>query len=383
MKKLIIKNGTCVFEDRTETVDLLIEDGKIADIGYFDSGDAEIINAENRYVLPGFVEIHSHGCGGYDFGDLTKEAFLKAAECYKAHGATTVLPTTVSCSDEDLIKLFDLFREIKDDAPITYDGLHLEGPYLSMEMKGAQNPAYVRSPDKESVKRLSDNSDIIKMITAAPEIEGVEYLAKEMNKAGVVLSAGHSAATAEDMIKAFELGFKHVTHMYCATTSNRKIGQTVYSGIVEAAYLLDGMYVELIGDGKHIPKETMQLALKIKGAGHINLTTDSMRAAGTDLKESYLGAISPEGRVIIEEGVAKLPDRSSYAGSIATSDMMLKNAVLNYDIPLVSAVTMLSLTPATIVGLEDRKGSLAKGKDSDIVIADKEFNISRVLTCKQ
>ena len=221
------------------------------------------------------------------------------------------------------------------------------------------------------------------MITAAPEIEGADFLAEQMAKAGIVLSVGHSAATAKDIIKAFDMGYRHVTHMYCATTPNRKIGQAVSSGIVEAAYLLDGMYVELIGDGKHIPKETMQLALKIKGSGHINLTTDSMRAAGTDLKESYLGAISPDNRVIIEEGVAKLPDRSSYAGSIATSDMMLKNAVMNYDIPLVDAVNMLALTPATIVGIENKKGSLAKDKDADIVITDKQFNVLRVLTCKE
>jgi len=381
--KRIIKNGICVFKDRTEKTDLLIDDGKIAGVGHFDEAEAEVIDAKGGYVLPGFVEIHTHGCGGYDFGDLTKEAFVKAAECYKEHGATTVLPTTVSCSDEDLIKLFDLFREIKENTLITLPGLHLEGPYLSMEMKGAQNPAFVRSPDERSVKRLTDNSDIIRMITAAPEIEGADYLAEQMAKAGIVLSVGHSAATAKDMTDAFDKGFRHVTHIYCATTSNRKIGQTVYSGIVEAAYLLDGMYVELIGDGKHIPKETMQLALKIKGSDHINLTTDSMRAAGTDLKESYLGAISPDNRVIIEEGVAKLPDRSSYAGSIATSDMMLRNAVLNYDIPLIDAVNMLSLTPATIVGIEDRKGSLDKGKDADIVITDKKFNILKVLTCKE
>lgn len=381
--KRLIKNGICVFADRTEKTDLLTENGKIVGIGSFDETDAEIIDAKGGYLLPGFVEIHTHGCGGYDFGDLTEEAFIKSAECYKKHGATTVLPTTVSCSDEDLIKLFELFRKIRDNTAITLPGLHLEGPYLSMEMKGAQNPAYVRCPDRESVKRLTDNADIIRMITAAPEIEGADFLAEQMAKAGIVLSVGHSAATAKDIIKAFDMGYRHVTHMYCATTSNRKIGQTVYSGIVEAAYLLDGMYVELIGDGKHIPKETMQLALKIKGSGHINLTTDSMRAAGTDLKESYLGAISPDNRVIIEEGVAKLPDRSSYAGSIATSDMMLKNAVMNYDIPLVDAVNMLALTPATIVGIENKKGSLAKDKDADIVITDKQFNVLRVLTCKE
>lgn len=383
MARLIIRGGNAVFKDGIRRCDILTENGRIVDTDCKGDRDAQVIDATGCYLLPGFVEIHTHGCGGYDFGDLSEEAFIKTAECYKAHGTTTVLPTTVSCSDNDLEKLFSLFRSVKDRVCISFAGIHLEGPYLSMEMKGAQNPAFVRTPDRRSVKRITDNADIIKMITAAPEIEGADYLAKEAGRAGIVLSIGHSAATAEEVARAFDLGFCHVTHMYCATTSNRKLGQTVYSGIVEAAYLNDGMYVELIGDGKHIPKETMQLALKIKGADRINLTGDSMRAAGTDLKESYLGAIAPENRVIIEEGVAKLPDRSSYAGSIATSDMILRKMVFDYGISITDAVTMLSLTPARMVGLDRTKGSLEVGKDADILILDKDLNIKRVITNKQ
>lgn len=371
-----------VFPDCVRVCDLLVENGRIVDIDFKGSHDCPVFEAKDRFVLPGFVEIHTHGCGGHDFGDLTEEAFLEAAECYLAHGTTTVLPTTVSCSDEDLTKLFDLFRKVKDTAAVEYPALHLEGPYLNMEMKGAQNPAYIRTPDADFIKKITDNADIIKLITVSPEIEGADLLTEECKRAGIVLSVGHSAATAEQTLKAFRSGFSHVTHMYCATTSNRKIGQTVYSGIVEAAYLCDEAFVELIGDGKHVPKETMQLALKVKGADRINLTTDSMRAAGTDLRESYLGAISPDNRVIIEDGVAKLPDRSSYAGSIATSDMMLKNAVLNYDIPLVDAVKMLSLTPARIVGIDNRKGSLEVSKDADILITDEKFNIEKIFVGK-
>ena len=382
MNRYIIKGGTVVFPEGKRVSDILVENGKIADTEYTGDCNCPIIDAAGKYVVPGFVEIHTHGCGGYDFGDLSEEAFLKSAECYKAHGTTTVLPTTVSCSDEDLERLFSLFRRVKNKAVINFAALHLEGPYISMDMKGAQNPKHIRTPDKDSVKRITDNADIIRMVTAAPEIEGADYLAHEAAKAGIVLSVGHSSATAQQTILAFDMGFTHVTHMYCATTSNRKIDQTVYSGIVEAAYLTDQMYIELIGDGKHIPKETMRLALKIKGADKINLTSDSMRAAGTDLTESYLGAVSPDNRVIIEEGVAKLPDRSSYAGSIATSDMMLRNAVLNYDIDLVDAVRMLSLTPAKIVRLDDRKGSIENDKDADILILDSHLNIEQVLTCK-
>lgn len=382
MKDYLIKGGQVVFSDGIRVCNILVRDGKIADTDYKGKVDLPTIDAEGRYVTPGFVEIHTHGCGGYDFGDLTEEAFLHSAECYKSHGTTTVMPTTVSCSDEDLEKLFDLFRKVANMAVIHFAGLHLEGPYLSMDMKGAQNPRYIRTPEKDFIKKITDNADVVKMITAAPEIEGVELLAREATKAGIVLSIGHSAATAEQTKNAEEIGFSHVTHMYCGTTTNRKIGQTVYSGIVEAAYLSDSMYVELIGDGKHIAKETMQLALKIKGADKINLTSDSMRAAGTDLTESYLGAISPDNRVIIEDGVAKLPDRSSYAGSIATSDMILRKMVQDYELSLVDTVKMLSLTPARIVGLDKTKGSIEIGKDADIVILSKDLEIEKVFTAK-
>jgi len=148
------------------------------------------------------------------------------------------------------------------------------------------------------------------------------------------------------------------------------ISQTMYGGF------------GIIADGHHVPVEVLKLALKIKGADNINLTSDAMRAAGTDAIESYLGSICPENRVIIDDGVAKLPDKSFYAGSIATGDRMLKNAVLNYGIPLEEAVRMLTLTPAEMIGVSDRKGRIKEGMDSDIVIWEKDFSISDVLTTK-
>ena len=148
--------------------------------------------------------------------------------------------------------------------------------------------------------------------------------------------------------------------------------------MVEAAYLTDGMSVELIGDGRHIPRETMQAVLKIKGVDRVALVTDAMRAAGTDATESYLGAPLPENRVIIEDGVAKLPDRSFYAGSIATADRMFRVAVRDYGIPAETASRMLSATPANIAGLDGRKGSIAKGKDADLVLMDADLNVTQV-----
>ena len=153
MKDYIVKGAKVVFSESTKVCNILVKNGKITDTDYRGSEDLEVIDATDKYLLPGFVEIHTHGCGGYDFGDLTEEAFIKSAECYRAHGTTTVLPTTVSCSDEDMEKLFDLFRKVSKDAIVCFAGLHLEGPYLSMEMKGAQNPNFIRIPERVSLKK--------------------------------------------------------------------------------------------------------------------------------------------------------------------------------------------------------------------------------------
>ncbi len=381
--RALIKNITAVLKDKTAVCDILVADGKILEIGEnIEDTAALTIDGTDKILTPGFVELHSHGCGGYDFLDNTPEAFRAMADCYLSHGTTSVLPTAVSCSKAALIRLAEIFEIEKENSPVNLLGLHLEGPFLSMEMKGAQSPDFVRLPSRREVDELYEAAGSnLKMITVAPEIGGdMDYLIDAANKNGTVLSIGHSEATAAEVIEAHKKGFRRITHMYSATTTNRKIGQTVYSGIVEAAYLLDNMFVELIGDGKHIPKETMQLALKIKGADHVTLTSDSMRAAGTDVTESYLGEIRPENRVIIEEGVAKLPDRSFYAGSIATGDKMLKNAVQNYGINIVDAVKMLCTTPAAVIG-NGEIGVIAEGKAADLLIFDKDLNLETVF-CK-
>ena len=192
------------------------------------------------------------------------------------------------------------------------------------------------------------------------------------------MSVGHSDAIAAEVFRAYEMGFCYVTHLYCSTPGVRKINQVVYAGIPEAALLIDDMSVELIGDGKHIPKEVMQMVIKVKGVDHVTLITDAMRAAGTDVGESYLGKISPENRVIVEDGVAKLPDRSSFAGSIATMDRVLQNSVLNYKISLTDAVKMISTVPARKFGLS-KKGIIKIGNDADLVLTDRNLNVQEVV----
>lgn len=378
-RKFII-GGTVVSEDTCGDAVIVIENGSVADILPPDSAkleNGEVIDASGMYVMPGFVEIHAHGGGGFDFMDASLNAFEEIAQTHLKHGTTSILPTTVACSIESMEKLFDIYRKVKDISKINLLGLHLEGPFISYEMKGAQNPAFVREPTKPEVDRLIDkNGDIIRMCTAAPELDGIEYMAKRMTDKDITLSIGHSNGICADARRARELGFTHMTHLYSNTPSVRKINQVVYAGLLEAAYLYD-FDIELIGDGHHVAKEVLELALKIKGADKINLTSDAMRAAGTDVNESYLGEIAPENRVIIEDGVAKLPDRSFFAGSIATGDIMLKWAVNTCGISLCDASKMLSATPARIIG-ESKKGVLCKGADADIILVGKNLDIEQV-----
>lgn len=385
MSKIIIKNGTVVLENEIRKTDILCQNGKIVRVGEISSDDCFVIDATDKIVTPGLIELHAHGGGGSDFCDIGKESFENVVRTHFKHGVTLICPTLVSCSYEAMRKVFKIMREVKaGEWGFLVDKLHLEGPYLSLEQSGAQRKDIIREPSETEVDMLMDEAaDIIRKISAAPEVKGVSYLAKKAVQKGIKLSIGHSSATAEEAKKALDMGFNHITHLYSGTTTVRKINDRVCAGILEAAYLYDDFSIELIGDGRHVAKETMQMALKIKSSRKINFTSDAMRAAGQDgVTESYLGDICPENRVIIDDGVAKLPDKSFYAGSIATGDRMLKNAVLNYGIPLEEAVRMLTLTPAEMIGVSDRKGRINEGMDSDIVIWEKDFSISDVLTTK-
>jgi N-acetylglucosamine-6-phosphate deacetylase len=190
----------------------------------------------------------------------------------------------------------------------------------------------------------------------------------------------HTAATAGEAIAAYDNGFNHVTHFYNATSTFHKKNGIVYSGVVEATYISDDVTVELIGDGCHIPKESMLLARKIKGADKICLITDAMRAAGTDHTTSILGARDTGVPVVVKDDVAQLTDLSSYAGSIATMDRCLRTAHVRYGIPLEEVSRMLSLTPARLMGVDNRLGSLEVGKDADVVIMNCDFQVEAVFT---
>lgn len=358
--------------------ELLVENGKIVAFG--DADADEKIDCEGRYLLAGFVDLHVHGGGGADFMDGRVEAMECAIDTHLSHGTTTIFPTTMSAEMSEIENVFKLYRQLKKRAKskANLGGLHLEGPFISPKMCGAQRLDLIISPTDKEIELLKKNADIIARITCAPEVDGVIKMAQALLPYGISFSMGHTNATYEQAEEAFEKGFSAITHLYSATSGFHKVNQKVHIGVTQVAYGVEGLYAELIGDGCHVPKELLRLVVKIKGAEKVCLVTDAMRAAGTELTESYLGKKEPANRVIIEDGVAKLPDRSFFAGSIGTMDRALRFAAKTAGIPLHLASKMLSLTPAKLMGIDKKKGSIAYGKDADFVLADEALNIEKV-----
>ena len=382
MNKIWIGNGQLVLPDKiVPGGSVLLEGKKIAAVNVPCPPDARRVDVDGSYIMAGFVDLHVHGGGDSDFMDEDASAFPTIAKAPCAHGTTALCPTTMTCADSLLEKTIDLFLEADKEPENGAEllGLHLEGPYFSAASKGAQPIGEQRIPEREDLERILRRAKgSILRWDAAPELPNMELFAKVMAENGVLASLAHSAATAPQALQAFDWGFSHVTHFYNACTTFHKKNGLVYSGIVEATYLRDDVTIELIGDGRHIPRESMLLALRIKGADSIALITDAMRAAGVNCEKSVLGARTTGVPVVIRDDVAQLTDLSSYAGSIATMDRCLRTAHVQYGIPLPEVSRMLSLTPARLCGVSDRKGSLEKGKDGDVVVLSGDFQVQQV-----
>ena len=380
MKKAII-NGKIIYPQRiSENEAVIIEDGKIVDIIKSECVvcDCETIDAKGLYVSPGFVDIHVHGGGGYSFMDGDVESFLGVARAHAEHGTTSLLPTTLACKHEELIQALDIFDEAckanVDGANML--GFNLEGPYFSLKQCGAQNPEYITPPKKEQYTEVYDRfGKNIKIWCSAPELEGACEFAAFAKERGIVASIAHTDADYDAVCKGYEAGYRHVTHLYSGMTGVFRVNSYRFAGVVESAFLIDDLTVEVIADGCHLPKSLLQLIYKIKGADRIALVTDATNAAGQNVTESILGSRKNGMRVIVEDGVAKLPDRQSFAGSVATTDRLVRNMYKLCEVKLCDAVKMATLTPARIIGEDVRKGSIAVGKDADIILFDDNINV--------
>ncbi len=387
MNDLLIKNAKVVLSDTVlDSASVLVSDGKIREIDCGTCPDGvKVLDANGGYLLAGFIDTHVHGGGGADFMEGTVEAFRTVTETHLKHGTTMLVPTSMTATPEELenfVKAYLDFLKTDRKGAKTL-GLHLEGPYLSGaggKFKGAQRGDLLRFPDMDEIKSLMELSEghIIRWDTA-PELPGAEEFAEYLTEKGVLCSMAHSTATTDQAETGINAGFSHVTHCYNAITTYHKDGQKVLDGVVEAAYLNDDVVIELICDGCHIPKGVVRLALKIKGAEKVCAITDAMRIAGTDMKKGYLGTPTCGNEVIVDDGVAKLPDLSSFAGSIATTDRCLRVLCRDYGISICDASKMLSLAPAKLHKIDQFYGSIKVGKIADLVIINQNFTVKNVI----
>lgn len=385
-KRTIIQNGKVIFSDRIEEkLTIVCENGKISKIlnseDIIPTNEDIVIDAQDSYISAGFIDIHTHGGGGHDFMDGTVEAYLGAAEKHAQHGTTALLPTTLTSTTDELLKTFAIFKEAKrtNTKGAKFLGLHLEGPYFAYNQRGAQDPKYLRNPEPEEYNMILAESDDIVRWSLAPELPGALEFAKVLKEKNILTAVAHSDAIYEEVVEAFDAGFTLATHLYSGMSTITRRNAYRYAGVVEAAYLIDDMDVEIIADGVHLPKSLLQFVYKFKGPDRTALCTDSMRGAGMPDGESILGSLEKGQKVIIEDGVAKLQDRTAFAGSVATTDRLVRTMVEVAEIPLIDAIKMMTLTPARIMKIDSHKGSIENGKDADLVIFDSNINVSHTI----
>ncbi|MBE5817417.1 MAG: N-acetylglucosamine-6-phosphate deacetylase [Clostridiales bacterium] len=383
MKKAITNSKIILTDKIIEGKALLIDGNKITAIVDNNSvpNEYNVIDAEGNYLSPGFIDIHAHGGGGFDFMDGDEEAFLGVSAWHAKFGTTSMLATTLASTNEELKRSVAVFNKVKtmelNGANLL--GFNLEGPFFSLAQCGAQDPKYITPPNPQLYNEVMEMSDDIIMWCSAPELEGSEEFARALVKKGIIPSIAHTDAVYEDVVKACNAGYRHVTHLYSGMGGIKRINSYRFAGVVESAFLIDDLTVEVIADGCHLPACLLKLIYKIKGPDKISLITDATRGAGMpDGGEIMLGSKTNGVRAIIEDGVAKLPDRLSFAGSVATADRLVRNMIQLAEVDMVNAVKMMTATPASIIGAKT-KGIIAEGYDADVIIFDKNINVKKTV----
>lgn len=381
MASTLIKSVRIVDQGLITEGSILMENGVVKDIGAISEKADKVIDGKGLYASAGFIDSHTHGAGGFDFMDGTTEAYITACRTHLQHGTTTILPTTLAASTPEIIRSIKAYQEAKAEISKTQfvPGLHLEGPYFAMNQKGGQDPRYIKDPDPEEYKeiiRIADGD--IRRWSIAPERIGAMEMGDYCVANGIIPTIGHTDATYDVVVEGMKHGYHHITHLYsCTSTITRRSGFRIL-GVTECAYCFDDLTAELIADGCHLPPELLRMIIKCKGADKLSLITDSLRVAGLDVKTCIIGSGEDGRECVIEDGVVKLPDRSAFAGSMATTDRLVRTVWKRAGIRLEDTIMMMCENPAKQMGISDRKGTLQVGKDADIVLFDDDVNVKAV-----
>ena len=353
---------------------VLISDGHILEVTNSELAviGAEVVDAKGMDIVPGFVAMNLHGGGGYDFLDGTKEAFEGAVKTHLQHGATSIFPTIIAPDLATIEQAAAVCDEVMKDPNSPVLGLHIEGPYLNPKMARSLFIEQENAADPAAYRALLERVHCIRRWDASPEMPGALDFARHLTAQGILASLSHTEVEYEDVKAAYAAGFTHAAHFYNAMPGFHKRREYKYEGTVESVFLIDPMTVEVIADGRHLPATILRLVYKLKGVERTCLVTDCMPCAGCANPQLN------DPRLIIEDGVCKLADHSSLVGSIAMMDDLVRTMVQQADIPLADAVRMASETPARLMGVIDRAGTLEKGKDADILILDHDQRIRAV-----
>lgn len=368
--KMIIKNAMKYSQEGNFVKeDIYIEGSRFIKEG--DNKDGLIIDGDGLYAIPGLIDLHFHGCKGYDICDGTKEAILNMAKYEGENGITTMVPATMTLSEEELARISTVAGLYHGEEGAELLGLNMEGPFLSMEKKGAQNPKYIKAPDLEMFNRLQEAAKgLYKLVTIAPEAEGALRFIEEASKK-VTVSLGHSAASYKVSKKAFEAGATQVTHLYNAMNPFNHRDP----GIIGAASDDKKAMVEIICDGIHLHPSTIRTTFKIFGEDRIILISDSMMATGMENGTYMLGGQ----KVKVEGNKATLVEGGAIAGSVTNLMECMRFAVKEAGIPLEVAIKCATLNPARAIGMDGLYGSISEGKYANLVLLDKNLNVIKVI----
>lgn len=375
MLKQIVNGRILTPKGWLEGGSVIIEDNKIKAVSNIDLHivNAEIIDAKGCYVVPGGIDLHTHGGGGRDFIEGTEDAFRAAVNAHMKHGTTTIYPTLSSSTIPSIEAACQVCQKLmaEENSPVL--GLHIEGSYINPKQAGAQNPVLIKAPLPDEYETLLNKYSCIKRWDVAPELQGSVEFITECRKHGVLTALTCTRATYEDVVAAHDAGLSHAAHFYNAMPVVYKEHEFKVPGTVESVYALQDMTVEVIADGIHVPPVMLNVVYQIKGVEKTALITDSLAYAASE------GSVSSEPSVILEDGVCKLADHSALAGSIATMDVLIRTCIHRAEIPMIDVFRMVSETPAKIMGIFDRKGSIEEGKDADIMMFDDDIDLTYVM----
>lgn len=378
----LIYNGKVILEDRILDLGYLEIEGDT--ITKVEAGNPDkflikkaksLVNAEGNYISPGFIDIHLHGGGGHEFGLGDENSFVLPCETHVKYGTTGLFPTISSYTYEIMENSVINYKKAKklNHKGATMLGLHMEGPYFADAQRGAQLKENLRNPQESEYLKILDMTDDIKRWSGACELDGMERFAKHLKDRGIIAAVGHSDATYDEVKKAQEWGFSLITHLYSGCSTVRREKGYRIAGVVEAAYLLDDMDIEIICDGHHLPDSLIQFAYKFKGPEKTAVITDCLSFAGMNVPNGT----KVREDLMVEDGVVKMVDRSAFGGSIATFDVLIR-VLLKAGIPFLDIIKMSSLTPARIMNIDKITGSLRVGKKADVIVFDQDINMKNV-----